>query len=84
MILLAVQMLKKGYHPEMMAVLSKVREQRAHCVQNELQYLYAHKAILDHFRSIGVVKDQDKMNKFAKEYETFIAAVKQKRRLKKK
>ncbi|KAK6111921.1 Protein-tyrosine phosphatase family protein [Brugia pahangi] len=53
-------------------MLAELRKQRAKLIQNNIQYLYVHRALLHCFTLAGRVKKVDEVRKFIKDYEQFI------------
>ncbi|VDM10608.1 unnamed protein product [Wuchereria bancrofti] len=53
-------------------MLAELRKQRAKLIQNNIQYLYVHRALLHCFTLAGRVKKMDEVRKFVKDYEQFI------------
>ncbi|KAK0418054.1 hypothetical protein QR680_013350 [Steinernema hermaphroditum] len=72
----ASERIKANSHISMIDVMKEMRQQRVHCIQTTLQYLYLHSCVFEYFIKCGYVKPDSALKAFTRDYEKYLNTVK--------
>ncbi|KAK0405841.1 hypothetical protein QR680_018229 [Steinernema hermaphroditum] len=68
----AAERIKVNPRLSMVDIMKEMRQQRVHCIQTTLQYLFLHACVFEYFIKSGQVKPDASIKAFMKEYEKYL------------